>query len=307
MADDIRTDNSAVESDALEPELWEIENRFLQDSLVWGADLDGVERLTELVHSLPGRKTTDTAVLLKVLGDEHDAGGVDDIEANPLDKHRSLKQSHGEQQLPSPWIGGIAALVIVALLAVVLSTLTPGHTSRTGSEPTATTQATATTEATATPTRTPRPTATATIPPAPVLGPFTATLRIQPNGNNISASSQTTSCKSQAIITLEVDVHYSYSPAGYVNFQWQHYNGSSPGEPSNTTINPVPSSVAPDQIPTGSPQGDLHTYTEEWTIQPADYTGSTARWGSQFLITAINGKTLATPIASNILHFPTGC
>lgn len=309
MADDIRVDDTAGESDTLPPDLREIEIRFLQDSLVWGADLDGVERLTQFVHSLPGRKTADTAVLLKTLDDEHEAASVGNIEATPLDKHHPVKQSPGEQKLSSPWVAGIAALVIVALLAVVFSTLN-GHSSGTTATSTVTAEATATTaEATAilSPTRTPSPTAPATSAAAPVLGPFTATLRIQSNGNNISATSQTTNCASQAEITFEVFVQYSYAPAAYVTYQWRHYNGASPGEPATGIFQGDPTSPHTDIIPTRLPESNLYAYSDGWTIQPPDYTGNTARWGSQFLITAINGKTLATPIASNILHFPTGC
>ncbi len=310
MADDTRVGDSAAALDALPPELCEIENRFLQDSLVWGADLDGVARLTQLVQSLPERKSTDTAVVLNAVDGEQDADGVDSIEATPLDKHHPVKQSPGEQKSSSSWIAGVAALVIVALLAVVFSTLGPGHNTGTTAAPTVTAEATATAEeATATPTRTPAPTATSTVARVPTLGPLTATFVIQPNGNNISATSQTTSCASSAVFSFEVDVQYSYAPAGYVTYHWQHYDGNSPGAPTTGPFTQSPSTPPrTDIIPTGSPpNGDRDGYNDSWTLEPADYSGSTPRWGDQFVITAINGKTLATPIASNILHFPTGC
>ncbi len=142
MADDTRAGESAAALDTLPPELQEIENRFLQDSLVWGADLDGVARLTQLVQSLPGGKSTDMAVLLKTLDEEPDADGIESVEATPLAKHHPMMQSPGKQKSPSPWIAGVVTLVIVALLAIVFSTLSPGHISRTGT--TATTTATAT-------------------------------------------------------------------------------------------------------------------------------------------------------------------
>ncbi len=307
MADDTRVGDSTVESDTLPPELREIESRFLQDSLVWGADLDGIARLTQLVQSLPGRKSTDTAlVVMPVDGDPY-ADGVDSIEATPLDKHHPVKQSLGGRKSSSSWIAGVAALVIVALLAVVFSTLGPSHNTGTTATPTVTAEATATTEeATATPTHTPAPTATLTVAHVPTL---TATFVIQSNGNNISATSQTTSCASSAQFSFEVDVQYSYAPAGYVTYHWQHYDGNSPGAPTTGPFSQSPSTPPrTDIIPTGSPpNGDRYGYNDSWTVEPADYSGSTPRWGDQFIITAINGKTLTTPIASHILHFPTGC
>lgn len=113
-------------------------------------------------------------------------------------------------------------------------------------------------------------------------------------------------------IGFEIDVLVSHSNPGYITFHWQHYDGETPGEPPTGTVifNQGPSDVAPAYMPSAAspdPGSRLNAFQEDWKVYPAAYTGSSARWGTQLVLTAFNNQPLATPIASNIVHFATGC
>jgi len=200
----------------------------------------------------------------------------------------------------------IAVAAIVALVSVTLLRLSP-LAQRIGPgiglTPVPTETATVTPAPTAIPTATPRPEPTAI--PWVAFAPYIVSLNghrieeyLMRNGSQISCSPDS--------INFQVLIKYTHSKPGTFTFEWRFYDGGQPVDSPSVNYNPLPEVWTPllGSTTNTDPAYNGEDFQVTWYLTAQQLT-ATPRWGAQFVITEVNGKTLATPITTPIVALPT--
>lgn len=215
------------------------------------------------------------------------------------------------------WKGNVGALIaavaVVALFSATLLRLSPLATrSPSDTRGASTPQITTTATSAPTMTATVAPTATSTPTPQPTeapLVPFAPYLVKQPDGKTISEyliRNGTNAQCSPDYLNFQVLVKFTHSNPGTITFEWRFYDGANPlPDPSTAgfelSYGPAPGDYTPTSDEVLLPSNGSDFQVSMNFAQPPQYS-STPRWGAQLVITAVNGNTLATPIASDIIE-----
>jgi hypothetical protein len=146
---------------------------------------------------------------------------------------------------------------------------------------------------------------------SPTATPFPTVLTVEREGGHNIGVAQNEACASGMVtFVFSVIVDVPTTIASF-NFAWQHYDGATPlgdrNKPYDGQVIQAPDQVAAYTIPAPGTIPVRVSMWDSWRLPPDDSTGSQARWGDQFLITAVNGRALTTPIASHVLYYATGC
>ncbi len=211
---------------------------------------------------------------------------------------------------------GLVAVVVVAFAGLFVSLASNPHQASHMADdaptptftisPTFTLAPTAT--ATAIPTATPSPTPVFVAPtatPAPPQGPFFARF---PNGSLMWTGVINAHCPTSAQLEFQVVIQLDMQPGDTILWHWVHYDGATQGQPADATFTAYePTAEYPWVNGPYSSNPVRISADDTWNITSADMTGSTARWGDQIVVDAINGKPLATPLVSGVHDLATGC
>lgn len=229
-------------------------------------------------------------------------------EPRPAPVTRDLRERRRRGFLGDVHVAIVAAL-IVALVSVTLLQISPlALRSKAPGGVGATPQPTVT--MTATPTATPAPTATRTPRPQPTAIPIVAFAPyIVRYTETPMKNYQATKC-SPDMLQFEVLLKFTHSAGGTFNYVWRLYDGATlqPAGTSGGNYLTIYSRTAGYAYVTRSEA--LQSATSQIFdlflnfTQPSQYS-SKPRWGAQFVITKVDGKTLAKPIASPILELST--
>ena len=211
---------------------------------------------------------------------------------------------------------GLVAVIIAAFAGLFISLASNAHqashladdapTPTSTLAPTSTPRPTAT--ATAIPTATPSPTPVFVAPtatPPPPMGPFFAPM---PNGSDVSTAIINSHCPTSEQLDWQAVIQMTMKPNDTILWHWVHYDGAAPGQPADATFTAYePTPEYPWVVPPSATNPVRIGADDTWNITSIDMTGSTARWGDQLVIDAVDGQPLATPMATAVFYLATGC
>jgi hypothetical protein len=291
------------------------------DALCAAAEPASIPPLSSLIADAEPTFTLDDPALAAMEGDAKDPVplalvALPTSDVPPGRRHSSAAQSAHWRRVARVGRRLVAAGLVAALVLAFSALLAQRtHPPRPGDDtlPTPTAVVSPTPNAI---TPAPDPTATSLpalpIPIAPTATPSSPiSVALLPESGSDIAVDQNVACTSgSAHFVFHVLVYLPASTTS-INFAWQHYDGATPlpdqNQPSDGQYSQAPDQRSPlTTSTTGPPPVDWNMW-DTWMLPPNDFTGSQARWGDQFLITAVNGAPLATPIKSNVLYYATGC